>query len=127
MSTFDEALTAAATLPREDQRLLIRELTERFSPEDRWTLVRGLVAVEPIEEWPAVLSGRSSDEVAGLLVQMLLSFEPAAQPGGPMSATVTPVVERVAFPAGGLRLYAHQQETWDARRVHGRLRRIAND
>ncbi|SRR6266545_61587 len=80
MSTFDEALTAAATLPREDQRLLIRELTERFSPEDRWTLVRGLVAVEPIEEWPAVLSGRSSDEVAGLLVQMLLSFEPAAQP-----------------------------------------------
>ena len=44
-----------------------------------------------------------------------------------MSATVTPAVERVAFPAGGLRLYRHQQETWDARRVHGFRRRIAND
>jgi phage terminase large subunit len=44
-----------------------------------------------------------------------------------MSASVTPAIERIAFPAGGLQLYRHQQETWDARRVHGRLRRIAND
>lgn len=44
-----------------------------------------------------------------------------------MSATVTDTIERVAFPAGGLRLYAHQQETWDARRVRGFKRRIAND
>jgi phage terminase large subunit len=42
-------------------------------------------------------------------------------------ATVTEPAERLAFPAGGLRLYRHQQETWDARRVHGFRRRIAND
>jgi hypothetical protein len=44
-----------------------------------------------------------------------------------VSTTVTPAAERLTFPAGGLRLYRHQQETWDARRVHGFTRRIAND
>jgi hypothetical protein len=44
-----------------------------------------------------------------------------------VSTTVTPAAERLTFPAGGLRLYRHQQETCDARRVHGFTRRIAND
>jgi hypothetical protein len=80
MTPFDRAMQAAVVLPPEDQRLLVRELSEGFSAEDRWTLIRGLVAVEPIEDWPALLNGRSADEIANVLVQMVLAFEPAQQP-----------------------------------------------
>jgi phage terminase large subunit len=43
-----------------------------------------------------------------------------------VSAIVTPAVERVTIPAGGLQLYRHQRETIAARRA-GWKRRIAND
>jgi hypothetical protein len=72
---FARALELAEALPAEDRRLLVRELSDAFSPADRWTLIRGLVAVEPAEDLPGVLNGRSVAEVADVWLRMLEHFD----------------------------------------------------